>query len=287
MTKITGQAKLSAVIGWPVAQSKSPLIHNSWLTERKIDGAYLPLPLLPENLAPCVSALKDMGFCGWNVTVPHKESIIPLLDSLTPEAKAIGAVNTVIHQKGKLTGDNTDAFGFIENLYENAVDFLAKDALVLGAGGAARAVLYALIKAGQRKIWLCNRTEKRAQNLATEFNTLAQNEGFDSKVEALPWQNAAFAAKHCSLLVNTSLLGMEGQPPLELELGTLPLSASVNDIVYKPLETPLLAWARARGNKVIDGLGMLLHQARPGFKAWYGGDLPDVNQALRKHVLES
>ena len=275
---MTGRAKLAGVMGWPVSHSLSPVLHGHWLNSLGIDGAYVPLPVAPENFAEALNALAKMGFRGVNVTVPHKEAALAAVDAADALARRIGAVNTVIvGDDGKLTGTNTDGFGFLENLKEGAPGWnaTAGPAVVLGAGGAARAVIVALIDAGAPEIKLVNRTHARANRLAEDLG---------GPVTVHDWDDRAGILAAANLLVNTTTLGMTGKSPLEISLDALPVDAVVNDIVYAPLETGLLAAARARGNPVVDGLGMLLHQARPGFEAWFG-TAPQVTPDLRAHIL--
>ncbi len=274
---VTGKAKVAGVMGWPVGHSRSPRLHGYWLERYAIDGAYVPLPVTPENLAPAVRGLAALGFAGANLTIPHKEAVMPLLDAVDETARRIGAVNTiVVGPDGELAGSNTDAYGFIENLRAGAPAWRAVSgpAVIIGAGGAAKAVAVALADAGVRDIRIVNRTEARARALAEAIGA-----------STVAWEARRAALDGAALVVNASALGMTGQPPLDLDLSPLPESAVVNDIVYAPLETPLLAAARARGNPVVDGIGMLLHQGRPGFRAWFGVD-PAVDDALRDHVLD-
>lgn len=277
---ITGKAKLAGVMGWPIAHSKSPILHGYWLDKFGIDGAYVPLPIAPENLGEAVAGLKAMGFAGWNITVPHKEAILPYLDGFTPDAQAIGAVNTVIRQAdGTYLGHNTDGFGFIENLKDGQPGFSAegKTVLLIGAGGACRAVVHSLLVDGAAKIFIANRSLDKAQALADAMGPKCQAVGLD--------QTHALSAE-TDLLINATSLGMTGKPDLPLTFDLLPKEALVTDLVYTPLETPLLAWAKARGNPVVDGLGMLLHQARAGFEAWF--DQPvEVTEDLRQIILNA
>lgn len=277
---VTGAARLAGVMGWPVAHSRSPALHGFWLEEHRIDGAYVPLPVRPENLRRALQALPLLGFAGCNLTIPHKETALDLMDELDPSARRAGAVNTVVADRnGRLAGSNTDGFGFCEALKAGAAGWSAArgPAVVIGAGGAARAVVAALIDAGAPEIRLVNRTPARAMALAKELR---------GPVHGVPWDDRAAALEGAALLVNATSLGMEGQPSLELPLDRLPAGAVVNDIVYAPLETPLLAAARARGNATVDGLDMLLHQARPGFAAWFGV-MPEVTPGLRQAVLRT
>jgi shikimate dehydrogenase len=275
---LSGRTRLAGVMGWPVAHSLSPRLHGHWLRRYEIDGAYVPLPVRPERLEQALGALPALGFAGTNLTIPHKEAALLLVDRLSPAAERIGAVNTVVVESdGTLSGDNTDGFGFIASLSESEVGWRAAagPAVVLGAGGAARAIAVALLDAGAPEMRLVNRTPERARALADELG---------GPVHPVEWAQRAAALADAALLINTTSLGMHGQPPLDLALDALPPTALVTDVVYTPLITPLLALARARGNPVVDGLGMLLHQARPGFRAWFGVD-PAVDADLRAAVL--
>lgn len=277
---ISGKARLAGVMGWPVGHSRSPLLHGHWLARYGIDGAYVPLAVPPERIEQALRALPALGFRGCNVTVPHKEAAFRLVDRLDRTAQRIGAVNTIIvAEDGSLEGRNTDGYGFWENLRQLApADCQPQTgpALVLGAGGAARAIITALLDQGVPEIRLVNRTRARAEELATALD--------DARVRVADWQDRAVLLDGAHLLVNTTTQGMQGQPPLEIDLASLPATALVTDIVYTPLMTDLLAQAQRRGNAIVDGLGMLLHQARPGFHAWFGTD-PQVDEALRRHVL--
>lgn len=274
---ISGAARLAGVIGWPISHSRSPLLHGFWLRQYRIDGAYVPLPVRPDNAAAALRALPILGFAGCNVTVPHKQAALAAMDHLDDVARRIGAVNTVIvREDGALEGRNTDAFGFMAHLAQTAPGFAARSgpAVVIGAGGAARAIIVALIDAGAPEIRVVNRTRERAAALAREFG---------APLVAIDWEARHAALDGAGLLVQTSTAGMQGQPELDLSLERLPPTAVVDDIVYAPLETRLLAEARARGNRVVDGLGMLLHQGRPGFAAWFGRD-PEVTPELADFV---
>ena len=273
----SGHARLAGVFGWPVAHSRSPRLHGYWLDHYRIDGAYVPLAVPPEYLAEALRALPLLGFAGANVTLPHKERALGLVDEADAPARRIGAVNTVtVDDGGRLHGRNTDGFGFIENVRAGAPAWAPEGtAVVLGAGGTARAVAVALSDAGVREIRLVNRTEERAKAVA---------DAVGNAVRVVPWAERARALAHAGLLVNTTTLGMTGQPPLDLDLAALPATAVVTDAVYDPVETPLLAAAKARGLTTVDGLGMLLHQARPGFEAWFG-IAPEVTPELRAFVL--
>jgi shikimate dehydrogenase len=280
---LSGQAALAGVMGWPVGHSLSPRLHGFWLRQHRIDGTYVPLAVEPANLAQALRALPALGFRGVNLTIPHKEPALAVVDRITPAAARIGAVNTVVVTADGLLGENTDGYGFMENLAAGAPGWRPADgpAVLLGAGGAARAIAVALIDAGATELRLVNRTLARAEALADQLADAARQHG--TALAVLPWRDGA-ALAGASLLVNTSSLGMTGQPPLEIDLQDLPRAALVTDIVYSPIETGLLAAARARGHAVVDGLGMLLHQARPGFRAWFGVD-PEVSEALRATVL--
>jgi len=272
--------KRAGVMGWPVEHSRSPLLHGFWLKEHRIDGAYVLLPVRPEELAAALRGLAARGFAGCNLTIPHKAPALAIVDQVDATAARIGAVNTVIARPdGMLEGRNTDAFGFRENLRAAQPGWRAGagPAVVLGAGGAARAVVAALLDDGAPEIRLVNRSRDRAAALAAALG---------GPIELVDWARRAAALAGAALLVNTTSLGMTGQPPLDLALDALPQAALVNDIVYVPLETPLLRAARGRGNPAVDGLGMLLHQARPAFAAWFGVT-PEVTPALRQAMAAS
>ena len=274
---LSGKTKLAGVMGWPVAHSKSPRLHGFWLGLHGIDGAYLALPVRPEAFETALKSLADLGFQGVNVTVPHKAAALVACSQVDDVARRIGAVNTIVMSDGRIEGTNSDAFGFLENLREAAPAWRAETApaVVLGAGGAARAVVAALVDGGAPEIRLLNRTRSRAEALVKDMGGRSQ---------VADWSDRHGLLAEAGLLVNTTSLGMAGQAPLDLDLDALPASALVTDIVYSPLETALLAAARARGNPVVDGLGMLLHQARPGFEAWFGV-APRVTPELRDFVL--
>ena len=274
---LSGKALLAGVMGWPISHSRSPCVHGYWLEKYAIDGAYVPLAVVPDRFEEALKGLQAAGFRGVNVTVPHKEAALRACDTIDPDAERIGAVNTIVFgDDGSIQGSNTDAYGFIENIRQTAA-WSGGVAVVLGAGGAARAICVSLIDAGATEIHLINRTKSRAESLAREFG---------NKIRVEDWKNRSNTLLNASLLVNTTSLGMTGQPPLDINLDVLPTAAIVNDIVYAPLETQLLATARSRGNITIDGLGMLLHQARPGFEIWFGTD-PEVTEAMRNIVLKS
>jgi shikimate dehydrogenase len=274
---LSGRAKLAGVMGWPVAHSRSPRLHGYWLQRHGIDGVYVPLPVRAEAFAQSLRCLAELGFRGVNVTVPYKETALVACDEVDDPARRLGAVNTVVMEGGRLRGFNSDGFGFLENLREGAPEWRAGEApaVVIGAGGAARSVVAALIDAGAPEVRIVNRTGARAEALAKDAG---------GPVRALAWSSRRDALADAGMLVNTTSLGMLGQPPLDLDLADLPATALVTDVVYVPLETDLLARARARGNPAVDGLGMLLHQARPGFSAWFGVE-PEVTPELRRFVL--
>ena len=253
---ISGAAQVAGIAGWPVKHSRSPRLHNHWIARHGLDAAYVPLPIAPEDFTTAVRGLAAAGLRGMNVTIPHKEAAFALCDDITPRARRAGAVNTLVFEAGRIAGDCTDGVGFLASLGPG-FDARRGPAVLLGAGGAARAVAAALLDAGCPRLTLVNRSRPRAEALAAALG------GPVAVAEAPPLEDAA-------LLVNTTSLGMQGQPPLTLDLSPLPAQALVADIVYVPLETPLLAAARARGLETVGGLGMLLHQAVPGFAAWFG-----------------
>ncbi|WP_457108504.1 shikimate dehydrogenase [Methylobacterium sp. P5_C11] len=268
------------VVGHPIAHSRSPLIHGHWLAEHGLAGSYERLDVAPEAFPDFVRGLPASGYRGGNVTIPHKEAAFALADTLTPRAEKIGAVNTlVVEPDGRIRGDNTDAPGFCAHLDQSLGEAwparAGGTAVVLGAGGAARAVVVGLAERGMARILVANRTLSRAEAVAA----LAPGIG-----TALAWDALPAALREAGLLVNTTSLGMKGQPPLDLDLAPLPAEAAVADIVYAPLETALLAAARRRGLAAVDGLGMLLHQAVPGFEAWFGLR-PTVTPALRDRIV--
>lgn len=270
----------AGVIGWPVAHSLSPTLHGYWLKEHHINGRYDRLAIPPEDLKSFLSGLKDHGLQGVNVTLPHKENACQLMDETSSFARRVQAVNTVIvRDDGSLFGDNTDGFGFIESLKSSAptYDFANAPAVVLGAGGAARAILAALHDAGVPEIRLTNRTRQRAEDLVSQL---------DIPVDLLDWPLAPDALSDAGLVINTTSLGLKGTPSGALlnMARALPAKSLVTDIVYTPLITPFLQTARDRGAQTVDGLGMLLHQARPGFEAWFGVT-PAVTPELRQALL--
>jgi shikimate dehydrogenase len=273
---MSAEGKLAAVIGWPVRQSVSPVLHSHWLKQHGIKGAYVALPIEPANFGRCVAALPLMGFAGASVTVPHKEAAFALVSSLDEDSRTTGAVNTLVFKGDEVAGMNTDVRGFAASLSETLGDDAARNgpAAILGAGGAARAIVLALQRAGSPEIRLINRTPARSE-------TLARSAG--GAVKSVPWGDWQAAFADVGLVVNTTSLGMTGKPPLEIALDHLPRQASVADIVYNPLETDLLRAAKARGHRTMDGLGMLMHQAVPAFAAWFGVT-PKVTPALRAEL---
>jgi shikimate dehydrogenase len=278
---ITGAARLSGIMGWPVAHSRSPALHGFWLAEHRIDGAYVPLAVKSEQLEQALRALPALGFRGCNITIPHKQAALKIMDRVDAFAWRVGAMNTVVVMPdGSLEGSNTDVFGFRENLREQAPDWKPESgpAVVLGAGGSARAVIAALSAEGVRDIRVVNRTREHASALASDLATP------ETQVSVHAWETRAAALDGAGILVNTTSLGMDKEPPLDIDLAALPLTAVVVDIVYVPLETRLLAAGRQRGHQVVDGLGMLLHQGRPGFAAWFGAE-PQVTPELRRAML--
>jgi len=272
MPILTGHARLAGIVGWPVAHSRSPRLHGFWLERHAIDGAYVPLAVRPEDFATAVRGLAAAGFAGLNVTIPHKRAAFAICDSVDPSAQRAGAVNRLVFRDGRITGSNTDGWGFLANLRAHGVNPAAGPVLLLGAGGAARAIAAALLGEGA-PVTLANRTLEHAQALAADLPGL----------RVLPWQQRNEALPDHVLLVNATSLGMQGHPPLELDLDYASPGLAVADIVYVPLETPLLADAAARGLRAVEGLGMLLYQAVPAFHTWFGVE-PQVDSALRAFV---
>jgi shikimate dehydrogenase len=266
--------RAACLIGWPAAHSRSPLIHHYWLRTLGIEGGYLIEAVPPDDFRDFVLRLSLRGFVGANVTIPHKEQALAL-SKPDARASAVGAANTLWFEGGELHATNTDVEGFINNLDASAPGWdKASDALVLGAGGSSRAVVFGLLERGIKRVHLANRTVARAKALADQFG---------ASVHPVTWDNVGELLPHAGLLVNTTSLGMHGQPRLEIDLGLLPDSAVVADLVYVPLQTELLSAAQARGLKTADGLGMLLHQAVRGFELWFG-QRPQVTSELRALV---
>ncbi len=269
---------LAGVIGHPVAHSKSPTLHGHWLKSYGLAGHYIPMDVAPDDLEVVLHSLPKAGFVGANVTVPHKEAALRLADVVSDRARKIGAANTLVFRDdGTIYADNTDGYGFMENLRSGAPDWTPGDgpAVVFGAGGAARAVLQALVEAGVPKIMLTNRTRARADKLKDEFG---------QTITVVDWVQAGNVVENAELVVNTTSLGMQGQLELRVPLDGLQPGAVVTDLVYAPLKTHLLQTAEEAGCTVVDGLGMLLHQAVPGFESWFGVR-PEVNLDLRAAVL--
>jgi shikimate dehydrogenase len=276
--------KVAGIMGWPVGQSRSPLIHNYWIAKYGLEGDYIRLPVKPDSptgLKDAIAGMRAMGFAGCNLTMPHKTAALAFVDHLDPMAKRMGAVNTLVFSEdGSISGFNNDGFGYVESLREAGYSDFAKGPItVLGAGGAARAVMLALADAGAKEIRVANRTDENAVAIAKQFT-----DEFGVPVRAVSWANRCQALDGCSLLVNATSQGMYGQPALDISLDALPLSALVSDVIYVPLETPLLAAAKARGHQTVNGLGMLLNQARPAFKAWFGV-MPEITSELRALAL--
>ena len=275
---ISGKAIIAGVIGWPIKHTLSPILHNYWLKLYKIDGAYIPIETQPENLEKAIRSLPLLGFAGANVTIPHKEIAYNIVDEATEKARRVEAVNTlIIRENGSIIGDNTDSSGFIDNLRFGLQTKLdqKRPTVVIGAGGAARSVVAALLDMGMEEIRIVNRTIEKAQQFSRVFS---QN------INILPWQQLDKSLENSGLLINATPLGMQNSPPLDIDLKALPKDAIVTDIVYTPLKTPLLKAALKRGNKIVDGLGMLIHQAVPGFTAWYKTE-PHITKDLRTVLL--
>ncbi len=271
---------LAGVMGWPVAHSRSPRLHNHWIAQYGLQGSYVLLPVAPDNLQAALLGLPALGFAGCNVTQPHKVKAMALVHAVDANARSIGAINTiVVGPDGALKGINNDGFGYIQSLLDLYPDWRADAGpiAVLGAGGAARAVLVALAQRGAKEIRLVNRSADKSAALASEFG---------APVQAYPWESRHEALADVAMLVNTTNQGMHGNPPLDIDLRLLPLHALVSDVIYVPLETPLLAQARARGHRTVNGLGMLINQARPAFQAWFGV-LPEITPELRRLMEQS
>ena len=269
---------MAGVMGWPVAHSRSPVIHNHWIQQYKRQGVYGLFPVAPQNLETAIRGLRALGIAGCNITIPHKVEAMQYMDWVDPLAQRMGAINTIVVQAdGALHGYNNDGFGFIQSLRDDKPDWRADAGpiTVLGAGGAARAIVLSLIDEGASEIRLINRTRAKADALAQEFGQV---------VTAYDWSERHDALAGCALLINTTNQGMHGQADLDLQLDQLPTSALLADAIYIPLETALLAQARQRGNTTVNGLGMLLNQARPAFKAWFGV-MPEITPELRQAII--
>ena len=268
---------LAGVMGWPVMHSRSPMLHNHWFRQYDLAGSYVPLAIRPEGLAAALRALHPLGFAGVNLTIPHKQQALTIVDEVDTVARSIGAIScVVVRPDGSLAGTNNDCWGFIENLRQEQPGWRADAGpiVVIGAGGGSRAVCYGLAQDGAREIRLVNRTFARAKGIADEFG---------APIEVVSWEQRDDALEDAAMVVNTTSLGMIGQPALDISLDKLPANAIAADIVYIPLETPFLAAARRRGNRTVNGLGMLLNQGRPAWKAWFGLE-PDVTAELRAMI---
>jgi len=268
---------LAAVMGWPISQSRSPMLHNFWFAQHGLQGSYVPMAIPPHRLEAALRALPALNFSGCNLTIPLKQDAMRIVDEVDITARKIGAISCVtVRTDGSLSGSNNDWYGFTHNIQEFVPDWRAElgPVAVMGAGGGARAVIYGLMERGAREIRLCNRTLARAQAVAKEFG---------GPITVLPWDARHDALDGCAMLVNATSQGMIGQAALDLRLDKLPKSALVNDIIYIPRETPLLAAARERGNRTVTGLGMLLHQGVPAWKAWFGIE-PKVTAELRAKI---
>jgi shikimate dehydrogenase len=272
MPILSGNARLAGIIGWPVSHSRSPRLHGFWLERHAIDGAYVPLAIRPEDFAAAVRGLMLAGFAGANVTIPNKIAAFDVCDTVDETAKRAGAVNTMVFKDGKISGTNTDGWGFVANLRAQGVTPTAGPAVLLGAGGSARAIAAALLDLNV-PVTIANRTRARAEALAKDL----------PGIRIIEWERRSDALPDHALLVNTTSLGMHNENPVEIDLSRAAANMAVADIVYVPLETPLLADARARGLRTAEGLGMLLYQAIPGFKAWFGVE-PTVDDDLRRFV---
>ena len=266
----------ACVIGWPISHSRSPLIHGYWLKQLGIDGSYTRQPIEPEKLGKFISGLEAAGYAGCNVTIPHKEAVFRLVSPSDEATEQLGAVNTVYVRDGRILGTNTDGEGFINSLEQSVPGLVLQNrrVLVLGAGGASLAVVNAILAQGVAELGVANRTPEKAEQLRRRFG---------ARVVPVRWNDAADQLDDCDLLVNTTSLGMKGQPDLDIDLSRLPTRAVVTDIVYTPLRTRLLVNAAARGNPVVEGLGMLLHQAVRGFSLWFGAT-PTVTPELHDLV---
>jgi len=268
---------LAGVMGWPVTHSRSPMLHNYWFRQHGLAGTYVPLAIRPEHLAAALRGLHPLGFAGVNVTIPHKQEAMKVVNEVDALARSIGAISCVIVKPdGSLAGTNNDCYGFIQNLRQEQSGWRpdAGAVAVIGAGGGSRAVCYGLAREGAKEIRLLNRTFARAKRIADEFG---------EPIKALPWEQRHEVLEGAAMVVNTTSCGMVGQPALDIKLDKLPKSALAADIIYIPLETPFLAAARKRGNRTVNGLGMLLNQGRPAWKAWFGIE-PEVTAELRAMV---
>jgi shikimate dehydrogenase len=268
---------LAGVMGWPIAQSRSPMLHNYWFRQHNLAGTYVPLAVRPQDIEPALRGLPALGFSGVNITIPHKQTSMPLMAEIDAVGRGIGAINlVVVRPDGSLFGTNTDAHGCIANIRQLQPEWRpdAGPMAIIGAGGASRTAIWAMADAGVTDIRIANRTHARALAVAKDIG---------GPIKVFRWEERHDILDGAALLVNATNQGMIGQPPLDLKLDKLPKHAIVYDIVYNPIETPLLAAARARGNRVVPGLGMLLNQAPPAWKAWFGIE-PQVTPELRKLI---
>jgi len=269
---------VAAVLGHPINHSKSPKLHNYWLSLFNIDGYYIPLDIDPRNFENSIRALSGLGFVGANVTIPYKEKVLKIADKISDRAAIIGAANTLTFlQDGSIYADNTDGYGFLQNIKCKYNDWSAGEgtSVVFGAGGASRAILGALIEDGANEVILANRTRSRADQLRSDFG---------AKIKVVDWMKVQNYLSDASTVINATSLGMDGKAELPIPLQELKKNALVTDIVYTPLNTPLLENAAKRGCRTVDGLGMLIHQAIPGFERWFGVK-PDVSEKLRELLI--
>jgi shikimate dehydrogenase len=275
---MAAEFKLAGVMGWPIAQSRSPILHNYWIEKYNLTGRYVPLAVRPERLTDAIRGLPALGFRGCNLTMPHKQLAMTMVDSLTDTAKRIGAINCiVVGDDGRMSGTNNDGNGYVLSVQEVAPQWKPSDGpiAILGAGGAARAIIVALAERGVLEIRLINRTFEKAERLAKEFSPT---------VKPIVWDKRSDVIGDVALLINATDQGMIGKPALDISLDKLSKQTLVSDLIYVPPETSFLAAAKARGNVTINGLGMLLHQARPAFQAWFGV-LPEITSDLRAKIM--
>jgi shikimate dehydrogenase len=271
--KIKGNSKLIGVIGWPIHHSKSPLLHNYWLEKYQINAVYIPIPVHPNDIEEAIKTLKKIGFLGINVTIPHKEKLLNIVNIIDLNAKKIGAVNTIVFEEdGKILGKNSDGDGFYQNLIHHVPTYQPSTTkiVIYGAGGAARAIIITLIDRGCKNITIVCRDKNKAQKII---------EDFEEPLSWISWDNRSEVLENCTLLINTTQLGMINEMSLEINLEMLPQNAIVYDIIYNPLETPLLKEAKKRNLIAINGLGMLIHQGRIGFESWFNIN-PEVTPEL-------
>ena len=269
---------LVAVLGSPISHSKSPLLHNHWLNQHGLKGYYIPVDVTSLNLNQVLRTMPKMGFVGANVTIPHKESVLFFADQISDRASLIGAANMLSFMEGgKIYADNTDGVGFMDNIRQTAPNWISQNgpAMLLGAGGAARAVVASLLESGVPEVWITNRTKVRAEQLVTDFG---------ARLKTIDWVDTSQVLGDVNILINSTSLGMVGKAPLNINLDRLNQKALVTDLVYTPLETPLLKAARDKGCDTVDGLGMLINQAVVGFARWFG-EKPEADQAARDVLL--